>query len=367
MNNGGFHGAFHFYPSREFSRSNYIPYVFNETPSNNPSAPVDHVSECDELQSNSSDTDNGEKSIEHENLTSSVNSDTQPNEYHCVNIQGLEPEKLMIVPVTINGFRTSALIDTGASNNLLTNSVAEQANLEINGESSINIVGLGSKVHMTVGETEAPISISDTEVSISKFQVTGDSNLSVPVILGKQFCEENKLVINLRKRILAEVNKDESKTYIFMNENNKVKRILHEGIKVRVKHKVKFDDSTVEVPVYFAGCSMVLPESEMYYDGQCKNKKLEGVEGILAADSKDAKVLVKCKPGENAKGMCLKKDSIVGTVNTILEVEVDDDEEDAWTMEGLKNKVKVDNVTEEQKKYIYDMLYRARKSLGRNE
>ena len=68
-----------------------------------------------------------------------------------VNNMSLLPEDLLVMQVTVDNVQTKALIDTGASRNLIKKSIASKLGLNVGKESHINFEGLGNETMNTYG------------------------------------------------------------------------------------------------------------------------------------------------------------------------------------------------------------------------
>ena len=296
----------------------------------------------------------------------SVPSEGEDLQYRSINVETLAPEKLFMIQIQINGFITSALIDTGATNNLMKESIKNKAKLQIEQDSSIQILGLGSKVSDTLGMTHCDVSFYKNETEQTEFQVVTDGTIQFPVILGRQFCSENKLIIDFAKRKISKMNKDGSRTDIYLNkEDTGVKHVAYEGVHVYLSEDVELSSGIAQVSVYY-GVNMCHFKSKLYFDGNCKNKKVKGIEGILDSEDVDNKVFIKNKIGEKEQ-MSLKKGSCIGTVNTVLELVNDGEEENKWTLKDIQEKVNLDELNDEQQRKVYDTLFMVNSSFGIDE
>ena len=77
------------------------------------------------------------------------------------------------------------------------------------------------------------------------------------------------------------MNEDGSRLSIYLNSDDDTpKEIIQEDVKVYAAQKVMIKDGVSEMPVYINMCCEGT-ESNFYFDGKCRNQKVEGVEGIL--------------------------------------------------------------------------------------
>ena len=82
-----------------------------------------------------------------------------------VNLTRLQPEKLLIVPVCIGdtNLKLQALIDTGATNNLIKLSSVRELELSIDRSSSLVISGLGGASIKTVGKVRVDVTLYELQ------------------------------------------------------------------------------------------------------------------------------------------------------------------------------------------------------------
>ena len=129
---------------------------------------------------------------------------------------------------------------------------------------------------------------------------------------------------------------------MYLNKDGSgVNHVVHEGVKVFLTEDVIVGPDISHVPVHF-GVNFTVPfqkNSKIFYDGSCKNKKVEGIQGIIDPNQENIKVLIKGKNDENLKQVSLKRGSRIGTVNTVVELEDDGGDETKWSLQDIKEKV----------------------------
>ena len=287
---------------------------------------------------------------------------------HIVNLERLAPAKLLVFKIQINGINTRALIDTGASNNLIKKSIVEKLKLDLQTNSNLQILGLGSEKVNTLGNISSEVHLFGQKSCSTKFEVIEDQAILYPVILGRSFCAENRLVIDVAKRKISKVNTDGSRVSIFLNsECTDADYVIHEGIKVYAAESTRIDKGVVKVPVYLEKDLGNLKDKLIYYDGVCKSNRLAGIEGVLDCQDNHKHVFVKKKIGQGCKSLNIKKGSILGTVNTVLEVETDEAEKTHWTLTDIRSMVNLENLTAEERERVFNVLFRSQVSFGKDE
>ena len=284
----------------------------------------------------------------------------------CVNIQQLAPEKLMVIQIEINGQMVKALIDTGAQNNMIQDPVRKAANLQLDSQGTISMKGLGNGTVQSLGKVISPVSIHKIEFKAAEFLVIGSEIIEYPVVLGRKFLKDNKISVNMSANILSKRNSDNSRTHFHFSEKNGAPvRVIQEGVKVYLSQTVEVDSSPSLVPIEFKVFMHNETSDKLLFEPACKNSKVEGASGILDGNVSNGSVLLKTKIGEEPKQK-LKKGSVVGTVCTMIELDEPDSKDDAWDIKDLKDKVSLENLSEDQKQLVYDALFRANTAFGKS-
>ena len=98
------------------------------------------------------------------------------------------------------------MLDTGASGNLIKESVCRKLGLEVDREQSLRIEGIGGEVTQTLGKVECQFTFCKIPSEIITMQVIADDKMRFPIILGRKFCSQHKLIIDLSKRKITKVN-----------------------------------------------------------------------------------------------------------------------------------------------------------------
>ena len=304
------------------------------------------------------------------NFEESVKTSEEPDyqsEYHFVNMESLAPERLLTIKIKINNMTTTALIDTGAYNNLMTNSIREKAGLVLDSSSQTAIRGLGQKTIDPLGNVSSKLLLHNVHCKLADFLVLDDNVISFPVILGRRFCAENNLIIDMSKRLISKINEDKSRTDIYIDATSgAVSKIVYEDIKVHLAEDVQLTNGI---------CSAVVNlnidfdnnfQDNLFYEGKCQNSKIEGLSGVINGDPKCKRVFLQAKAGEK-QDIKLKKGTVVGTASTLIELDGDEDETDRWNLQELREKIPLDHLSEEQKQKVYNVLDRVKLAFGKDD
>ena len=113
-----------------------------------------------------------------------------------VNCAALEPSPLMTIDIMIGENKVTALLDTGASSNMIQQSVVGRLKQPLTNDARI-ISGLGNKEFSTLGITTFDFSMYGLNISSIPFHVVEDSVMRVPIILGRTFCAKARLVLDM--------------------------------------------------------------------------------------------------------------------------------------------------------------------------
>ena len=104
-------------------------------------------------------------------------------------------ESLLIFPVSVGDESSTALLDTGASVNLMTSSLAGTLNLKL-GPCSQSVIGLAGTRVFSMGRITVPIKVGAI-VFDTEFVVLPNSAMRHPIILGSDFFSKYNVQINL--------------------------------------------------------------------------------------------------------------------------------------------------------------------------
>ena len=167
----------------------------------------------------------------------------------AINLSKLKPAKLLKIKVNVGDKEMTSLIDTGADNNLIRKSVAKRMNLQINKNRKSNIVGFGLEQMTTLGTVYSKLSYYGIKEDMTSFSVVEDNVIKTDAVLGKKFCKRNKLIIDLSQNKISKVGTDNSRVDIYINEDQSMKKVIHESIIVRAAENVTVEGKITAVPI----------------------------------------------------------------------------------------------------------------------
>ena len=277
----------------------------------------------------------------------------------------------MKIKLNVGGVLFEALIDTGASNNLIKESIAKRNELEIDNKHHITLAGLGMKTTQAIGKTHVDISYGPIHDARIPFYVVRDKDMSNDVILGSKFCQHNGLVIDFNNRRLSKVNPDNSQVDMYHDAENNIKHVVYQSIPVRAASSVKIESrETAVVPIDINLLIVSDETAEVMYDGGCKDKILKGIDGIMDGESENLEVMVENRSMQTKK---VKKGDIVGRVSTLVQVEADPNREvpDSSITRLFKDKFKAEvnignSISIEQRDIVAEMLLEVHDVFGKD-
>ena len=171
----------------------------------------------------------------------------------------------------------------------------------------------------------------------------------------------------MANRLISKINEDNSRTNLYISKNTReISKVTHEGVKVVLSEDVELSHGLCVVPVEFSVNFCQNADHDFLYEAKCKNSKIEGISGILDTKERGRKVFLKTKIGEK-HNIKLKKGAIVGTANTIVEMDETENNDSEWNLQELKDKIKLECLTEEQKQQVYEALFQAKMAFGKDD
>ena len=289
---------------------------------------------------------------------------------NCVNLM---PSPLMNIDISISGKKLPALIDTGASTNMIRKSLVDQLGINIIQEHRV-LKGIGNKEVRTFGMILTDFSFYNVGVEETPFHVVSDQDIRVPVILGFKFCSKTKLIIDIADRKISKLFEDGSQVDIYLHEkDSSVKRVIHEAVKVFASKTYKLSNNLDKVDIHFEcnknGLLMKKGNNMLFESRQQDNSKATALDGIIDVNAKENFILMQKASHCADEDVIVRKGEFLGLVNSIIELENEEEQSELdWSWERLKDEVSVGHsITSEEQNKLYDILIRAKESLSRNE
>ena len=299
-----------------------------------------------------------------------------------INLIGLGSQPLLLCPVEVKQFNSQALIDNGAGMSLIQESLAMELNLKLDTSEKIYISGLGSNVITTQGFIVIKLNLHGFMSKSHIFHVVEDMFLEYPILVGRDFLIKNELLINPSKRRISYIDNTDARWDLYLGDQHSNAKCLSiiSGVPCTVKKNTNLEEKTTLVPVSWEmprinmqyKCSLCMDELSNFYDGEMKYPLISAYSGICGPAYESA-VLINTEE----KNQILQSGDIIGRIYSLVEVdqkevnvcfaeqELNGDNRNIWTREKIKEEILLgDNVSEEQKKKIHEVLYNRREVLS---
>lgn len=298
-------------------------------------------------------------------------SDSLDTDAPNVNLLNLVPGELIKIPFKVKGTTLSALLDSGASVNIIKKSICDMCEGVLDGNVKNHITGLGSAKLKTIGRTNLECETLGLGKFTCEFNVLPDDVLTFDIILGLQFLHCNNIRVDMSRRIVSREDRNGGIISFHIDGDGSVTRVMHENVPVVAARDTKLSCSRVTyvpVSVNVVACSTNQENVTYFYEGKPKNSKLESTSGIIGLELEENKVAVKFKKGTSAEEGRIKKGERLGFISTLVEVEPVEELGDRWSEEDLQGKIRLaDNIDRDQKLAVYQMLARTQVALSKNE
>ena len=269
-----------------------------------------------------------------------------------VGFMSLRPVPLMTISVGVSDRQLTALVDTGATASLIRASCCGTVDPDCNRD----IVGLGGAT-AALGSFTSSISVPGIIAQITLFLVVPDSCIDYDVVLGSDFFSRNRIVVDYCKSKLRQ-NFDVGWTDVRFSEGRESEVVLS---RVPVYASCDVQIQAGEVAELQVLCPH-LPAGDTYYDGDLGLRYLQGVEGIVdfregQSGGGVAKVLV-CQPAHAKKRVeVIRRGTMVGTVSSIVDLEVEVDDSKSWTGERLESEIDLGGLSVSEIASVRGMLF----------
>ena len=115
-----------------------------------------------------------------------------------INRASLHPEQLLTIDIKVRSIKTKALLDTGVDNNLMKKYVCSEANLKINRNKTISMRCVGTENSTREVRVMKYCAYYGVKARNTQFDVVEDYLIGYPIILSRKFCEQQKLVLDIK-------------------------------------------------------------------------------------------------------------------------------------------------------------------------
>ena len=272
-------------------------------------------------------------------------------------IRELKPANLMKIPVKIKGQSFLAMIDTGTRNSYIKATLSRILDLNVDKDDRQSIIAFGNNCINTVGSTLLTVNIADMDIDC-KMQVLDSPLIKYDVILGTKFLEQQKVIINLKDKIISISNKNSELSTFHVNDLNEVE-IIDKRINIYAAKDYIIGNKNEEI------VNIVLPKlkekHEFYFKG-IESEAICSVSGIL--DSNTSEIVLRNSSKKNKK---VKEGQFIGTINVLKEQEEEEQLDSKWSLQEIKDKVSLPELNEEDKDKIYHMLLAMGNVMSKND
>ena len=268
---------------------------------------------------------------------------------------------LFRVNVKINGIILPAILDTGAVKSLISSEVVSREKFPIIMESDV-FDALGSDMFHTSGKIKCSLSMGGTEMSPLELAVFPSCmNSRVDLLLGVDFLKSNSLIIDINNRLISRELGDRGVVRWKVGPSGDVSVLQAGNIPCYAANDMKLIPGEVyKVPVS-SEVNLIDDLLAVYTDDQATSRissQVRGYEGIVDRDSKFIFMLCTLPT-------TLKKGDKVGVINTVVELEQDDEFDEG--VDGWEKFVKLDHLSNIDKTRVLDMLQKHEKVFSVNE
>ena len=273
-------------------------------------------------------------------------------------INCLEPSKLIVIPVNINGRFYQGMIDSGTIHSFINKSVVEENNMSwVKGEMK-EIIGFGECKMKTNGKAKTELSIGDLKKNC-ECNVVENNCMKYDLILGLDFLTTNNVEINLEKKIMRMGKQDNLNVVILFDDEFKIKNMRYNNVPVYSKKK-KIVKENESVAISFGISDFKKDDGVYYFEGN-ENGNLKFHPGITVFGNK-----IVCE-NLTSKIRKIKKNEIIGCMSMLVEEkEITMEDKENWTKEALKEKISLSGklLQEHEKEKVYEMLVKVQEALS---
>ena len=274
-------------------------------------------------------------------------------------INVLRPVKTVTVPIFMNKIRYSALLDSGAVFSLVRKSILTQRDIDhVNEQCVKSFTGLGGAIITTLGIIKLRLDFFGHEIE-EYFHVVKDNDVKHDIILGSKSLKACKIGICMKNRMIIKRNLDGSNVKIYVDEDDKVLKVINENLPIYAKHDTKIEFRKCNSVPVTSNINMnnevYDKDTELYFEGSTIKKKIHSVDGIVDMKS-EMNIMIVADVNANRKNI-IKKNEMVGRISTLVDVE-DTEENDykSWTKEKLKEEINLEGLNDEEKKTVLEMI-----------
>ena len=197
-----------------------------------------------------------------------------------VNISCLNPASLMCVPLKINLTDVLALIDSGAGKSLCRIEVLVNTGINLLDREASVIKGLGKTQTYALGHAKLPLNFFGVPIDVPVI-VVADDVIQYDLILGYAFLHDEKISVDMNKRAITKVMKDNSSMRVVLDENNSVRSIMVENVPAYATKSVRVREAGTTVPIVANFCSVMNGQIPAYFFEGKESTEKQSLDGIF--------------------------------------------------------------------------------------
>ncbi|KAF9754371.1 Gag-Pol polyprotein, partial [Nosema granulosis] len=231
-----------------------------------------------------------------------------------VNIASLKPVNLMAMLINVEGREIRALIDSGATNNLIRKSACHNK-IKIFNDRSVIIQGLAGSEIKSEGRVMLNTCISGLDLGFCEYEIVPDDSIDFDMIKGVNFLLKAGLTLDMNQRRISKSRADGSRSDYYLNIDGSTRVVLHERIPVFVAVDTVLLNDLTSVTVDFSKEKKIKILHPVLFEGDIKHIKLQCLDGVLDPVEQNIKIYIQRKVGENGYPKQVKSGERIGTVS----------------------------------------------------
>ena len=235
-----------------------------------------------------------------------------------VHLAKLEPAKMMTIPVFIGGIEYMALVDTGASVNLVKEGIFQEQ--EESGEKTCpaKLKGLGTLPIQPISKQQGRFSIGPLMFEES-FLVLPESSLGYAVILGNPFFLSNKIKVEFPRKLSGPLSSGYWEYYA------ETRQVVVGEIEVFLQDSQSLSSAPKLVTAFIDPNIGDFHDQEFYFEASIHrnvSSRVSGESGIVQFVGNSCKILLEVDTDESSSKF-IRKNTRVGYLSSIVELEAD--------------------------------------------
>ena len=240
-----------------------------------------------------------------------------------INLSSLRPVQLMTVTLEMFSNKYDGLIDTGATSSLIKRSVVVSVDSMIPAATNSVITGLGGSVASPCGIVRLSFSI-ETLMFHEDFVVVPDSAIKNSMILGNSFFLANRVTVDLPNSKLSGFIGG-GQWEIYLAESCPI--VVYRELQVYLAEDVLLVAADPVLLPVVVGLDAIgeINSKDMYYESTLPANYrgvIVGKPGLVDVTAGRTSIIIEKLPGRKLNRELIKKGTVLGTISSIVDVEV---------------------------------------------